>query len=157
MKKIVLLIVVAASMLVSSCSNDDDRRDSSVVRVTVDGILNTYNNITVEQESREEDGRVISVLTVIALSSANGQDYVSFSLDESDLGSSPILHSFDYFIEGKHFEGFYDQPGQFSLVVNQNNHRILKGAFKGNIITTHEEATEEKYVDGIFDIYWSQK
>src|SRR5690554_5385331 len=135
MKKIFLLMIVAVSLAVSSCSDDDDRRDSSVLKVTVDGILNTYDIITVNQENQTQEDRTVSVLTITALSSKNQQNYISFSLNETDLGSSAVLYYFDYLTEGKHFTALYEQPGQFSFVVNQNNHRILKGAFRGKVIT----------------------
>lgn len=154
MKKIFLLIVVAASLAVSSCSNDDDSRDSSVLKITVDGIQNTYNTVIVEQENRVHGDRAVNVLTITAFSSKNQQDYISFSLNESDLGSSSVLYYFEYITAGKYFEGLYDQPGQFSFVVNQNSHRILKGAFSGKVITTQESTAEEKHIEGFFSIYF---
>lgn len=123
MKKILLLVMVSVLTL-SSCSKDDDNAGSDSIKMTIDGVAKSFNNVTVTQQNEGSD----VYLTVMGTVGTSTTDIVTFDLYRGDVGADAV-DSFGYNTSG---QSYFDDSA-LTTAVQTNSGGKLKGTFSGTL------------------------
>jgi hypothetical protein len=138
MKKIFLLLICTTSLLLSSCSGDDTKSgkpsetvQQGTVTVKIDGILKTYNTITLETVDYGEN------YTINCTASQNGSsaEMIQFSMWSDDIGADG-LYNFVYTTES------HPQNVSVSSNILVNKQDSFKATFSGQVFVGNFETGE---------------